>query len=133
MPPRPRDHADDADEPRELDEPRPHERALRFVEHHLPQPAELSGIPSVALFAERALAVRPDLHLDDDGWRAVAEICVRLDGLPLALELAAARTKLLAPAALLSRLVRRVPLSRPARAQIQARFPIVVVFALRRS
>ncbi|HJQ75301.1 MAG TPA: adenylate/guanylate cyclase domain-containing protein [Gaiellaceae bacterium] len=55
---------------------------------------------AVELFCERARAVRPDVT----GTPAVAELCERLDGLPLALELAAARTKLLAPEALLDRL-----------------------------
>ncbi|HZT92862.1 MAG TPA: adenylate/guanylate cyclase domain-containing protein [Gaiellaceae bacterium] len=59
---------------------------------------------AVALFCERARAVRPDVTATP----AVAQLCERLDGLPLALELAAARTKLLAPEALLDRLVDRL-------------------------
>jgi predicted ATPase/serine/threonine protein kinase len=65
---------------------------------------------SVALFVDRARAVRPDFVLDDASGDAVGEICRRLDGLPLAIELAAARTKLFAPQALLSRLDRRFDL-----------------------
>src|SRR5260370_34582426 len=54
---------------------------------------ELSLVPSVALFLERAQAVTPEFRLTDDNAAAIAEIFVRLAGLPLALELAAARVK----------------------------------------
>lgn len=76
---------------------------------------------AVRLFVQRARAVRPDFTLNDDGLLAVAEICRRLDGLPLALELAAARAKLLSPRAMLARLESRFELlqadsyDRPAR------------------
>jgi predicted ATPase/DNA-binding CsgD family transcriptional regulator len=70
---------------------------------------ELRAIESVALFVERARAVRPDFALAESSVRAIAEVCRRLDGLPLAIELAAARTKVLSAEALLHRLERRLP------------------------
>jgi predicted ATPase len=68
-------------------------------------PEALAASPAVRLFIERARAVAPDLVLGEAEAAAVAEICIHLDGLPLAIELAAARTKLFPPAALLRRLV----------------------------
>src|SRR5262245_1129018 len=75
------------------------------VEQQYPLPP-LPDADAVALFHERARAVRPDFAANG----AVTEICSRLDGLPLAIELAAARVKLLAPEALLERLEQRLPL-----------------------
>ncbi|HZS53926.1 MAG TPA: tetratricopeptide repeat protein [Bryobacteraceae bacterium] len=70
----------------------------------------LSQTPAVALFLQRATALKPDFGLTHENLHAVAEICTRLDGLPLAIELAAARIKLLPPAAMLARLQSRLQL-----------------------
>ncbi len=78
---------------------------------------------AIELFVQRAAAVRPDFLKTPDGELAIREICSRLDGLPLAIELAAARTKLMSPSAILDRLQSRLqlltggPLDLPARQQ----------------
>ena len=73
-------------------------------------PGSLGQYPAVELFTQRAAAVKPGFGLDDESAVAVAQICNRLDGLPLAIELAAARIKVLPPRALLARLDRRLEL-----------------------
>ena len=77
---------------------------------HLPDLEQLSTYESVALFTERAMAVRPDFGITSANAPAVAEICVRLDGLPLAIELAAARIRVLTPQAIMERLGDRLRL-----------------------
>jgi predicted ATPase len=64
----------------------------------------LTGYEAIRLFAERASALKPGFEINDDNAPAVVEICHRLDGLPLAIELAAARIKVLSPQAMLVRL-----------------------------
>ncbi|MEX0629564.1 MAG: adenylate/guanylate cyclase domain-containing protein [Chloroflexota bacterium] len=77
---------------------------------HLPELEQFTQFESVALFIERAVAVRPDFRVDNANAPAVAEVCVRLDGLPLAIELAAARVRVLTPQAILDRLSDRLGL-----------------------
>ncbi|HXL38203.1 MAG TPA: LuxR C-terminal-related transcriptional regulator [Ktedonobacteraceae bacterium] len=69
---------------------------------------QLASNPAVKLFLVRAQAAQPNFKLTLSNMRTIAEICVYLDGLPLAIELAAARIKMLSPAALLSRLTHRL-------------------------
>jgi predicted ATPase/DNA-binding CsgD family transcriptional regulator/transcriptional regulator with XRE-family HTH domain len=73
-------------------------------------PEEVLGTDAARLFYERARAIRADFAITPDNVAAVAEICRRVDGLPLAIELAAARVKVLPPAALLAHLQRRLPI-----------------------
>jgi predicted ATPase/class 3 adenylate cyclase len=77
---------------------------------HLPPLESLSQYAAVELFIQRATAARPGFLITNDNAPAVAEICARLDGLPLAIELAAARVKLLPPQAILERLGHRLDL-----------------------
>jgi predicted ATPase/class 3 adenylate cyclase len=80
----------------------------------VPDPAHLSSLEEVArsesvtLFVERSRAIKPDFNLTGENAAAVVAICRRLDGLPLAIELAAARIRLLSPDALFERLTRRL-------------------------
>jgi predicted ATPase/class 3 adenylate cyclase len=88
---------------------------------HLPPLERLSEFESLALFTERARAVQPSFALTDANGTAVAEICARLDGLPLAIELAAARVRLLPPEAILKRLATRLDLLASSAANLPAR------------
>ncbi len=94
-----------------------------YGEHEFPVPAlpvpdlrasksavEITKNSSVALFLDRAAAVKPNFELTDENAAAVAAICARLEGLPLAIELAAARIKMLSPAAMQARLEKRLEL-----------------------
>lgn len=71
---------------------------------HLPAPGDLANFEAVRLFLERASEVQPDFALTPANAPAVAEICIRLDGLPLAIELAAARLKIMSVGTLLEKL-----------------------------
>jgi predicted ATPase/class 3 adenylate cyclase len=89
----------------------------------VPPLAALAGSDAVDLFAQRALAVYPQLALDDTTLETIRRICARVDGLPLAIELAASRARVLSPAAILARLeeplglLRGAPVDAPARQQ----------------
>jgi predicted ATPase/class 3 adenylate cyclase len=92
------------------------ERAYRVPQLDVPDlrrpavAAEVAEYDSVRLFVERAQAAAVDFVVSDENVEAVAEICVRLDGLPLAIELAAPRVRTLTPPALLRRLDQRLAL-----------------------
>ena len=92
------------------------EREVPIPPLGLAEPDRHRGVEDVAtsdavrLFVARAEAVQPDFALTPENAVTVAEICRRLDGLPLAIELAAARVKVLPPSALLARLDHRLPL-----------------------
>ncbi len=75
---------------------------------HLPESEALSQYAAVALFLQCAKTARPNFQVTPANTRTIAEICIRLDGLPLAIELAGARIKLLPPQALLTRLEHRL-------------------------
>ena len=77
-------------------------------EHEVPV-TPLADDDAVTLFADRARAIDPRFTMNEDAVASVASVCARLDGLPLAIELAAARTRLFTPAALLDRLEQRLP------------------------
>jgi predicted ATPase/class 3 adenylate cyclase len=83
--------------------------------------AELAGCEAVQLFVDRAQAVRADFRLTEDNAGAVADICRRLDGLPLAIELATARLNLFSPEALRDRLGSRLRLLRGGARDLPAR------------
>ena len=84
---------------------------LGLPQRHPPfSPEELSQYEAVRLFIDRAQAVKPDFAVTNENAPAVAEICWRLDGLPLAIELAAVRVRMLSPEAMLARLEKRLPL-----------------------
>ena len=92
------------------------ERSFPVGPLELPVPGHRSGLDelrataAVALFVERVHAVKPDFELTAANAEAVVGICVALDGVPLAIELAAARIRTLSPATMLQRLDRRLPL-----------------------
>jgi predicted ATPase/transcriptional regulator with XRE-family HTH domain len=92
------------------------ERQFPVPPLHLPNPANLPALdalveyPAIQLFVERAASVQPTFELTEDNALAVAALCARLDGLPLAIELVAARVRLLGPAQLLARLDHRLAL-----------------------
>ena len=97
---------------RPLHVPAEHEHPVPPLElPHDNTPAQVAASGAVQLFVQHARKVRPAFQLIPDNAADVAEVCRRLDGLPLAIELAAARSKLLSPAALVTRLDRALDLA----------------------
>ncbi len=96
---------------------------LRLPENDSTDLERLVSSEAVTLFVERARAVKPGFSITEENAAAVRELCVRLDGLPLAIELAASRVRLLTPREILTRLEQRLPVlaataeGRPARQQ----------------
>ena len=86
-----------------------------------PTPDTIAQSAATALFVDRAIAIKPDFLVTASNAAAIAEICTRLDGLPLALELAAARTRLLSPEAMLPRLDHALALLTGNRRDVPAR------------
>src|SRR5207253_5371923 len=86
--------------------------ALTPIESKHPSVEQLAQSEAVQLYIERAQAVKPDFELTNENAPAVAEICARLDGLPLAIELATARLNVFTPQALAERLGNRLKLLR---------------------
>jgi predicted ATPase len=87
----------------------------------LPSATSLAQYEAVALFIDRATAARSDFAVTNANAPAIAEICSRLAGLPLAIELAATRVELLSPEAILDRLARRLPALAPRPADVPQR------------
>lgn len=91
------------------------EQEIEVLPLPLPRQSENTYVPheesaALRLFVERAQAVKPSFTLTEENYTTIVDICQRLDGLPLALELAAARIKILSPQALLTRLSSRLTL-----------------------
>jgi predicted ATPase/class 3 adenylate cyclase len=87
----------------------------------LPPLEVLTQYEAVRLFVERARSVKPDFEITNESAPAVAKICARLDGLPLAIELAAARVKILPPEAMLGRIANRLKLLKGGARDLPAR------------
>ena len=83
---------------------------LALADPRLSDPTQIARAAAIQFFAERARAVDPTFALTAENTATVAAICHRLDGIPLAIELAAARSRLFPPAAFLVRLAQRLPL-----------------------
>jgi predicted ATPase/DNA-binding CsgD family transcriptional regulator len=88
---------------------------------HLPESDRLSAYAAVALFIQRIHSVKPDFQITAANANAIAAICTRLDGLPLAIELAAARIRILSPQALLARLEHRLQVLTQGPREVHAR------------